>query len=211
MLRQDETSSIAGGVRLGWRLPSDEEAEAGIAALEGVVGAADAARMSWRRRICILPSAQFGLLVDEPGFLSGNDYGLLQFTAGAADAFPVALPIADAVALLKSEDSPELELQRRRTRLGELAERHRKQELDEHTARIEAAKRQTDAAESAAKYRWNQWAVMEPWAQALFALALRVKERDPELADDLRKVASSSTGIHGERSTPLPPPSAVWW
>jgi hypothetical protein len=54
MLRQDGTSSIAGGVRLGWRLPSDEEAEAGIAALEGVVGAADAARMSWRRRICIL-------------------------------------------------------------------------------------------------------------------------------------------------------------
>jgi len=69
-------------------------------------------------------------------FLSGNDYGLLGFTPGAADAFPIAMPIAAAVALLKSKDSPEIELQRRRNRLAELAERHRKQEEDERNQQL---------------------------------------------------------------------------
>jgi hypothetical protein len=151
------------------------------------------------------------LLISECGFLSGNDYGLLQFTRGAADAFPIAMPLADAVALLKSKDNPELELARRRQFLADLAERHRKQEEDERNQQLAASKRQLDAQERAAAFKHHEWMVLQPWAQALFALGLRVKERDPELADDLRKVASSSTGIHGERSTPLPPPAKQWW
>jgi hypothetical protein len=196
---------------VGFREPSDAEWDAGIVELEKVIGAPEAARQSWRRRLVIMGDGSWRLLISECGFLSGNDYGLLGFTPGAADAFPIAMPIAAAVALLKSKDSPEIELQRRRNRLAELAERHRKQEEDERNQQLAASKRQLDAQERAAAFRHNEWMVLQPWQQALFALALRVKERDPELADDLRKVASSSTGIHGERSTPLPAPSAQWW
>jgi len=75
---------------------------------EKVIGAPEAARQSWRRRLVIMGDGSWRLLISECGFLSGNDYGLLGFTPGAADAFPIAMPIAAAVALLKSKDSPEI-------------------------------------------------------------------------------------------------------
>jgi hypothetical protein len=196
----------------GWRTPTDDEMAAGVAELAKIVGEPESARASWQRRLVIMgDNKTFRMTVNECGFLSGNDFGLLQFTRGAADAFPIGLPLAEGVALVKSKDNPELELARRRQFLADLNARHARQAENELNQQLAASKRQLDAQERAAAFRHNEWMVLQPWAQALFALALRVKERDPELADDLRKVASSSTGIHGERSTPLPAPSAVWW
>ena len=208
MLNQFGVSEIRGAQMSGFRLPSDEETEAGIAALEGVVGPAESARMSWRRRLCILPSGEWGLLLDECGFLSAG--ALIQFTPGSVTATPVALPIADAVALLRSPANPEIELQRRRTFLADLNARHAKQAEDERDRQLASSARQQDAEARAKTYRWDQWAQLTDWQRLAYSLALALDEgEDPALA--LRRIAGSVTSFHGARATPLPPPNAQWW
>ncbi|MGB8294248.1 MAG: hypothetical protein WCG85_02350 [Polyangia bacterium] len=209
-LNQFGQSEIPNALMSGWAVPDDSQMEAGVAALAAVVGEPESARASLQRRLVLAPDG-WRLLVSEPGFLSNNDYGLLQFTKGASDGYQVALPIGQAIELLRSKDNPELELQRRKNRLAELAERHRLQAEAEHNARLAAAKRQTDAAENAKTYRHSDFAALDVWQQAFYSLALRVQDRDPQLAADLKSVAGASRGVFGERSTPIAAPNARWW
>ena len=211
MLNMQGLTELPKALMTGFREPTDEEWPEGVAALTAVIGEAESARQSWRRRLVIMASGELRLTVSEPGFLSAGSDGLIPFTLGSVTATPVALPIADAVALLRSPANPEIELQRRRTFLADLNRRHAQQELDSRAQQLAASARQQDAEARAKNFKWDQWAVMEPWQQALYTLALKVRPRDSQLADDLKTVASSSTGIHGERSTPIPAPSAVWW
>jgi hypothetical protein len=209
-LRQDGTCTIPGALMGGWATPTDDQMPAGVAALAVVVGEAEAARASWQRRLVIMgDNKTFRMTVNECGFLSNGD--LPQFAPGSVTATPVALPIAEAVALLKSKDNPELELARRRQFLAELNERHRKQQEDELNRQLAASKRQLDAQERAAAFRHSDWAALDVWQQAFYSLAIRVQERDPTLAADLKSVAGASRGVFGERSTPIAAPSSVWW
>jgi hypothetical protein len=208
MLNMQGLTDLPNALMTGFREPSDDEWDAGITALEAVLGPIESARQSWRRRLVIMASGEWRLTVNECGFLSAG--ALIQFTPGSVDAFPVALPIADAVLLLRSKDNPELELQRRRTWLAELNARHQKQAADEMNRQREAVKQQQDAAERAKTYRWDQWAQLVPWQQFAYSLALAV-DGGEDLASALRRIAGSVRSFHGERAEVLPPPSRQWW
>jgi hypothetical protein len=195
----------------GFREPTDDEWDAGITALEAVLGPAESARQSWRRRLVITASGEWRLIVSEPGFLSAGSDGLIPFTPGSVTATPVALPIGQAVELLRSpEKNPELELARRRQFLAELNARHARQAEDEHNQQLAAAKRKLNAEEAAKAFRWDDWAKLVDFQRAFYALGLAVDDGE-ELASALRRIAGSVQSFFGERATPLPPPSKKWW
>ena len=56
MLGMDGSCSIPGALMGGFREPTDDEWDAGITALEAVLGPAESARQSWRRRLVITAS-----------------------------------------------------------------------------------------------------------------------------------------------------------
>jgi hypothetical protein len=210
MLAANGLCTIPNAMMVGFREPTDEEWNAGISELEAVLGPVESARQSWRRRLVIMASGEWRLLISECGFLSGGDYGLLPFTKGAADAIPVALDIAAGVALLKSKDNPELEGQRRRQFIDDLNRRHAQQAEDERNRSIEAGRRQQDAQARGKTYRWAEWQCLVDWQRLAYSVALAI-DGGEDLASALRRIAGSSQSFNGERSTPIAAPSAKWW
>jgi hypothetical protein len=209
MLGFDGSCSLPNAITFGWATPNDDQMAEGVEALAKVIGEPLAARASWQRRLVIMPDGTWRLLVNECAFLSNGD--LPQFSPNSITPVPVALLIPDAFALLRSPGNCETVLAQRQQFISELNARHRKQEEDERNRSIEAAKQQQDAQERAAAFKHSAWAALDVWQQGFYGLALRVQARDPELAADLKAVASASRGVYGERSTPQPAPSQVWW
>jgi hypothetical protein len=112
------------------------------------------------------------------------------------------LPIAEAVALLNSDASPELELARRRakakTREDARVERNRKE--------IEASRAERDRLEREAQtrvqFRADTWPKLSPLQQILARLALMAEKRDPDLASDIRACVDADASDF---------PRGQWW
>jgi hypothetical protein len=209
MLTQFGVSEIPGALMSGWATPDDSQMPEGVEALAKVIGEPLAARASWQRRLVVLPDKTWRLLVNECGFLSSGE--LPQFSPGSVTPVPVAVEIGIAAELLKQPTNCETVLAQRQQFIAELNRRHAQQEEDERARQLATAKRQLDAAESAKVFRHSDWASLDVWQQGFYSLALRVQDRDPELAADLKAVAGASRGVYGERSSPLPPPREQWW
>jgi hypothetical protein len=183
-----------------WRAPTAEEFPFGISALGKIIGETESVRPTWTRRLVRAePGGEWCLLVDEAATPT------MPTLAPWADevqtrAFPTAYPLPEAVAILRGPSNPEAILADRRARVAaheaELVAEKADAQAKAEAQRVEAA--QLDADKQ--RFNFDAWAKLEPWQQGFYALACRVKDRDLELAADLRAVASE-----GRRSKPARP------
>ena len=129
---------------------------------------------SWQRRL--------GVLLDKPGewLLSIEALGpswVEWLQHYPSEAITVAVPMAIGVAILQSANSPETEFKRRR----DLHEQYRAGEAEK--ARIAAAKRDAEIAETQRKdnerqqFRADAWAQLSPMERFAARLALMVESR----------------------------------
>jgi len=184
-----------------WRPPTREEFPVGMAELAKIIGEREAVDPSWTRRLALDEGGTTWLLVVES--CAENRQGFAPWTDPVlTQAFPLAYPLAEGVALLQGKDNPEDELKRRRQQVKE----HAEQQARDLAARIAAEKAQRERDEQLAEdkltYQAARWEKLEPWQRAFLTLALKVKPRDPALAADLHAVAEKSY---------LDFPRAQWW
>jgi hypothetical protein len=190
-----------------WREPSEAEFPHGIAALAKIIGDEASVRPVWTRRLALTEDGTTWLLT-----ISSGGKPRIESFAPWADpeqlrVYQTAYPLAEAVEILQGPNNPEEILAERRRRVAEHeAEEAKAQALakaqqaakDADTARLEEDKR---------KFGFDHWVRLDPWVQAFFALAVRVKDRDPALAADLRAIAHEARRIHPNQPAF---PRAVW-
>jgi hypothetical protein len=197
----------------GWHDLADADLGPALAELGKVLGPEEASKPAWQRRLVRLGDGQLALTYRECAYLSttAGFYNCPWHVPGSLAATEVAAPVAEVVALLRSDANPERELQRRR----KLADEHEAKEASEREGKArrdaEEAARARQAQENEVRYRERDWRELMDWQRALYAVAVRVEARDPELAADLRAVAGASTATSGEFCTPLPRPDCKWW
>lgn len=110
-----------------------------------------------------------------------------------------AFPVAEAVALLNSPESPERELRRRRelVRARDAIREQRDAEAEKR------ARAEREAAEKSRRYRASDWGQLPLARRMAYSLSLALEDSDPKLAEEIRNVAE-----HGEH---LPCPELQWW
>jgi hypothetical protein len=171
-----------------WRAPTREEFPLGMAEIAKVIGEAEAGHPSWTRRLAISePDGQWCVVVDD----CADDKGYAPWTDETLiEAFPLAYPLAEGVAILQSPDNPETELERRRQAVKE----HNEEQARASAERAEAAKRQREEdaqlEQDRNQFRARDWERLSDAQKLSYALALKVQARDPDLAADLREVAA---------------------
>jgi len=189
-----------------WREPSEDEFPHGIAALGKIIGSEAALKPSWTRRLALSDAGEWLLVVT-----SGGQPTIPTFAPWAdpiqLQVFQTAYPLAEAVEILQGPNNPEAILAERRRRVAE----HEAEETKAKAlAKAQQAEREADAAQwerDKTKFNHAAWVRLAEWQQAFYALACRVKDRDPSLAKDLRVVAAEGRG-----SSPARPsfPRAEW-
>jgi hypothetical protein len=189
-----------------WRAPADSEIADGVAALAAIVGPMETAKLSWQRRLALSDAGEWLLVVT-----SGGQPTIPTFAPWAdpiqLQVFQTAYPLAEAVEILQGPNNPEAILAERRRRVAE----HEAEETKAKAlAKAQQAEREADAAQwerDKTKFNHAAWVRLAEWQQAFYALACRVKDRDPSLAKDLRVVAAEGRG-----SSPARPsfPRAEW-
>jgi hypothetical protein len=189
--------------------PSDAAYPKCVEALADVIGAEAAAMPSMQRRIALDgETGELLLLLDVPVQWfspSSGEYVVAPEPGPKLDAWlafaPLAFPVDTAVELLQGNASPELELSRRRQVLrtrDELRAQHQAKKDAEAEA---ATKAKEEAEERKVRWREQSWNELGAAGQLIVALALKIEERDPTLAGELRSVALE----------PVRLPHCQWW
>jgi hypothetical protein len=196
----------AGGGRLaGWRVPMDNEVEAGIAALAEAIGPDEAKKPSWQRRLVVAKeNGEWLLIVNEALFISRGDalWTTPFHVPGALTSIPCAFSISMGVELLASDASPERELARRQV----LVDQHAKMVKEREEVALRKIEAEAAAATAWARdriaFRESIWLQLAPWQRGFFALAVALTEHHPDIAYHLRRVAScDNPGL----------PRTKWW
>jgi hypothetical protein len=177
-----------------WRAPTAEEFPHGIAALAKLIGEVEAVAPGWTRRLVRAePDGQWCLTIDQGGKPTWDH------AAPYADPPQLAVttlvyPLGEGVEILRGPNNPEEILRQRR-------EACRVHDEDEAAIRAAAAAERAQhennsrqAMEDKRRFNHDGWAKLDPWQQALYAVAVRVQARDPALASDLRAVAAEGRG-----------------
>jgi hypothetical protein len=190
-----------------WRVPTTEEFPFGISELGKIIGETESVRPTWTRRLVLSePEGQWCLTVEAGGKPTWD--------AAAPYADPpqlvvttLAYPLSEGVAILRGPNNSEEVLRQRR----EACRVHDEEEAaDKAKAATERQRRENQsrqAQEDKRRFNHDGWAKLDPWQQALYAVAVRVQARDPALALDLRAVAAE-----GKCAKPAQPhfPFADW-
>ena len=190
-----------------WREPSEAEFPHGMAELAKFIGDEASVKPVWTRRLALTEDGATWLLV-----ISSGGKPRIESFAPWADpeqlrVYQTAYPLAEAVGILQGPNNPEEILAERRRRVAE----HEAEETKAKAlAKAQQAEREADAAQlerDKTKFNHAAWVRLAEWQQAFYALACRVKDRDPSLAKDLRVVAAEGRG-----SSPARPsfPRAEW-
>jgi hypothetical protein len=190
-----------------WRAPTVEEFPFGISELGKIIGEVEAVGPTWTRRLVRAePSGEWCLLVDEAA------QPTMPTLAPWADevqtrAFPTAYALTEAVKILQGPNNPEAILADRRARVAaheaELVAEKADAQAKAEAQRVEAAQLDADKA----RFNFDGWAKLETWQQGFYGLAVLVRDRDPDLAANLRTIASE-----GRSSKPARPgfPRCDW-
>ena len=171
-----------------YRTPTDEELKAGLVELEKLIGPKLSKAPGWLRRLCIIKSTgNIGCVVThcrqamhpEAPWRDSDDL----------HPVPLALPLAQAVALLASEKNPEIELARRQRLVDEFdAGQEAKQKANMERQAAEAAANAA-ALKERRDYKADDWEkkLSDP-IRFVLKLAVLVEKRDPALAADVRSL-----------------------
>ncbi|MGB8298951.1 MAG: hypothetical protein WCG85_26270 [Polyangia bacterium] len=176
-----------------WREPTEEEFPHGIAALAKFVGDEASLRPSWTRRLVLSEAGEWLLVISAggtpriPSICPWEDPIQLQ-------VFQTAYPLREAVEILQGPHNPETVLADRRARTAahdaEVNAARAKAKADEEARAADAAQLEIDQR----KFNYAAWTRLDPVQKFLYALALRIKDRDSALAADLRAVAAEGRG-----------------
>jgi hypothetical protein len=185
-----------------WRAPSREEFAAGIGELGKIIGAEEACRPDWTRRLALSEDGSTWLLMIEEAAAPTTPHLAPWADPIQLRGFPSARPLSETVAILRGPHNPEAILADRRAR----TKAHEAEVEAARVAEVELKKAEQAAKEQLAKEReafnGNAWAALPDWRKLAYALALKVEPRDPALAADLREIASHRI---------LDFPRARWW
>ncbi|MGB8298315.1 MAG: hypothetical protein WCG85_23070 [Polyangia bacterium] len=190
-----------------WREPTDEEMKGALEKLTELIGKKLAAAPGWLRRLVIIKnSGSVGVVVNhvkQPLQFPNAPWG------DPDDTFPVpiAMPLAEGVALLASASNPEIELARRVRLVDEWkAGQEVKRKANAERQAAEAAENRRIAKERA-DFRATEWPALNPLQRFGARLALMVQGRDKDLAADIRAVLAIETADPKGASFPHGP----WW
>jgi hypothetical protein len=184
-----------------WRAPSREEFAAGICELGRIIDAEEACRPDWTRRLALSEDGSAWLLTLEDAAAATGQLAPWA-EPRQLQGFPVARPMAEAVAILRGPNNPEKVLEERRARMKEHeAEVEAARVAEEDARKAEQAGKEQLAAERS-RFDGNRWDALTDSQKVCYALALKVADRDPALAADLREL-----GQHRE----LDFPRLAWW
>lgn len=185
------------------RAPDPVELAACIAELARLIGKKEASSPEWTRRLCVLRDSGTAALLVNHAILCA-DLGMAVNDPHVLVGVPVALPLAEAVALLQSPENPELELVRRQRFVDETRAkaRQRAETADaEGRAKAQAAAK---AKVERAEFRADAWEGLTEVQRFVARLALAVASADPSLAATIRGVVRES--LAGDDF-----PRAQWW
>lgn len=182
-----------------WRAPNDEQIAAGQTELAKIIGPVEAAKLSWQRRLVVSEPDGAWCLTVEAGGKPSWDTAAPYADPPQLVVTTLAYPLAEAVAILQGLNNSEEILRQRREacKVHEAEENRAKAEAQAETNRREADSRQLDADKE--RFNFDGWAKLEPWQQGFYGLAVLVRDRDPDLAANLRTIASEGRGFKPAR------------
>jgi len=187
-----------------------------VAKLTEVVGADEAAKPQWLRRLALSAKGSTPLiLVNHPTWVSKmdpahtvvwekSDQGLDPLATEAR-----AHPIAEGVALLQSPENPELEIARRRELMQAKRDRDRAA-VDALAATTERErKRESELSDLRSHYGLDAWKKADPATRALAYLGHLVRAKYPDLSAAVRE----AIGFAGDprENTEATLPRSNWW
>jgi hypothetical protein len=187
-----------------FRFPADgPQADHCAEELAFAIGPEQAALPSWRRRMAIQNvNNSLALLVQVPLlWLSSGDsrFDVAPEPGRELDAWlassPLGFDVDVALLLLGSPADPEAEIARRRgivRRRDEIRSRVQAEKARKAEAEAKAA---AAAAEREERFHVSSWERLTDVQKLALALSLRLEQRDPELAADLRELAALSGGL----------------
>lgn len=189
-----------------YRTPTDEELKAGLVELEKLIGPKLSKAPGWLRRLvfvkstgnigCVVTHCRQAMHPDAPWRDSDDLHPI-----------PLALPLAQAVALLASAANPETELARRQRLVDEFdAGQEAKQKANMERQAAEAAENRR-ALKERGDFRATEWAALSPLQRLILRFALAVADRDPKLAADLRGALNAETADTKGANFPR----GQWW
>jgi len=200
-----------------FRFVTEKELPAATESLGDLIGHTAAAQQFWQRRLCVVDGV-FGLMLQTPTLMirqSDVFYEIAPETEGGALAawlrvLPLAFPLAEGVALLQGEGSPEAEIERRRL----IVEKRNATRAEIAAKRKRASDQAAEANRESTDFRQADWErTLTELGRFGTALAHLVNQRDPALARDLRGlVANGSQSKDGRMpSSLLRFPRLNWW
>jgi len=192
---------------------ADSDLAAAVAELVAAVGEAEANKPSWIRRLVKLGTGELGLVVNSCVAIRRDDLSWKSpWTANGMATIAVAYPLSEAVAILKSDDSPEIEVERRQKLFAEFQAEKAKREEEKRKAEEAAAQRLAQDRLDEERFHARDWeANYSELGRTLLGLAVMVEGRDSRLCDDLRALARHQrVHLGGNVTNPLPYPRVQW-
>ena len=187
---------------------SDAEADAAVSALAALIGE-DAHKAEWRRRLGRLNGdGPVIVAVRHPNNPLPAEYRDQPWATESRLCFnglafeTKFYELAEGVPLLRDPEGPEAEVNRRLRLNAEYEAQGAARTAERERQRIEAGRREREEAARLRLIGLDEWNKLPPWSRALYAAALKVRDRDPELAADLRAVAAESS--RGEEGPSFP-------
>lgn len=168
---------------------------------------------TWTRRLAVSSDGVTPLLVvSAPSFITSptSDDHIHPWVEPRTSAVTqIVIPIVDAVELLASPFSPELEIERR----AKLCEKHAEEEAAKRKTRAEAEARRVAEEQRAAKeradFKADLWAKLDDLQHFALRLACAVEGKDKALAASLRAVVNQSIQ-ESVAGVPADFPREVW-
>jgi len=193
---------------------ADSDLAAAVAELAAVVGEAEANTPKWLRRLVRLTdTGAVGLslstccAINDPDERERHPWT----HQGGLDAISVAYPLKEAVAILNSNESPELEVSRRRRLFEAWNAEKAAQAEKQRIAQEQEAARAKQEREDAVRFNERSWeADYSELGRTLLALAVMCEGRDRALADDLRVLADHQRVQLGNLTNRLDFPRCEW-
>jgi len=192
---------------------SDDEAPEAVAALAKLIGEAEANKPSWVRRLVKLGTGEIGAIVRTCCQIQREslDWKSPWTVPNGLSAIEVAYPLAEAVGILQSTDSPEIELERRRSAFAVFQAEKAKREEEKRKAEEAAAARLVQDRLDEERFHARDWeAQYSDLGRTLIALSIMCAGRDSALSDDLRFLAEHQRVSLGNLTNQLPFPRVPW-
>jgi hypothetical protein len=187
-----------------------EEAELGRQELAKLIGAEEAMKVAWLRRLGRRQDGTWLAAVKTvvPGEPSQKGRPWHPLGPKVIVDFH---PLPEAVQLIRSGAEAGAErLERLLAENAAAVERAEQEfEAEKRRVQVEQERQARQLEHDRREFRADVWASLGPLAQMTYTLALAVQQRDPELAKDLRAVARQANENRGELHMPWP--RQRWW